>query len=176
MHDFLVAEWKTLLAVLLFCGCIFAWFYADEVKKAQNDNSQYQMTCIRPGESILDYKLGTPISQIDLTDFIPSSNANLHVTQYRKNNDSSVTLSFRDDKLITVEVDLQNPDFSDTCREDLKFFKKKQSPVAQSIPVGDTTDNIYEGLVLVTKTTPSDDDDPTKAAKKSDASIIIVPI
>ena len=177
MHDFIVAEWKTLLAVLLFCGCIFGWFYADEIEKAKNDNKQYQMTCIQPGESILGYKIGTPISQIDLSGFMPFDNADLHVTQFRPKDNSDIVLTFRDNKLVTIELTLDNPDFSETCREDLKYFKKKNSPVAQSIAVGDTTDNIYEGLVLVTKTTATaDDDDASKSVVKSDASIIIVPI
>ena len=33
MKDFLIAEYKTLLLVILFCGSIFSWFYVRELEK-----------------------------------------------------------------------------------------------------------------------------------------------
>ena len=177
MHDFIVAEWKTLLAVFLFCGCIFGWFYADEIEKAKEDTKQYQMACIRPGESVLGYKLGSSSSQFDLSGFT-ASDVNLPNTRQYRNSDNTITLTFRDDKLVAAQISLDAPDFSDACKEDLKHFKKTASTVAQAIPFDQSTDNIYEGLVVVTQTTaPTDDaDENSKPAVKSDASIIVVPI
>ncbi len=179
MHDFIVAEWKTLLAVCLFCGCIFGWFYADEIEKAKEDTKQYQMSCIRPGESVLDYKLGTPRAQFDLSAFTASDSGLPNTTLYQ-NSDNTTILAFRDDMLVAAQISLDAPDFSDACKDDLKHFKKTASAVAQAIPFEQSTDNIYEGLIVVTQTIPaaSDDEgeDASKTATKKDASVIVVPI
>lgn len=178
MHDFLVAEWKTLVAVVLFCGCIFGWFYADEVEKSKIDNAQYQMKCIRPGESVLGYKLGTPVSQLDLAGFTATNGGLENTTQYHSSDDG-IVLTFRNDILVAAQIAIDHPDFSDSCKEDLKHFKKSTSTVAQAIPFEKSTDNIYEGLVVVTQTTPAsdnEDEDTSKTATNKDASVIVVPI
>ena len=69
MHSFLKAEWGTIVAVFLFVGLIYGYFYYKEVSRQNEKTDRYVMQCIHPGKGLLDYKLNTSVSEINLQDF-----------------------------------------------------------------------------------------------------------
>ena len=175
MRDFIVAEWKTLLAVIIFCGGIFAWFYHDELQNAaQEQKDEYQMTCLHPGQSVMDYAIGTPSSQYDLSRFERSNDDTFGISTYTRD-DGAVTLTFRDDKLVSAEILVGAGVLPIDCLNDYHHYKTTEQPEAESISYGDTTDAIYKGLVVVTQN-PDENDDKLKSKSDVPLSIIVVPI
>ena len=143
MHEFLLAEWKTMLAVFVFCSAIFAWFYVDEVQKAEEAAKPYEYQCLDPGERVLDYALGMPLSALNLGDFELQTDPVFGIKKYRRH-DGAVVLHFRNDVLVKAEWFPQDMD----CGQDfdrLNSFKQ----VSQPIPYYGEVYELYEGFVRV---------------------------
>ena len=150
MHSFLKAEWKTILALILFGGALYGWFYFDAVKKAEKAAAPYEYTCIQAGKSLMDYQLGTDLSTLEhrLGDFQSSRDEALNTVRYARN-DGLIALNFRADKLASIEY-WPNPDVPmPNCEADIAEFTKTHQPTSESIPANDQTWIIYKGLVAI---------------------------
>ena len=165
MHSFLKAEWKTMLAVVVFCGAIYGWFYHAEVEKARALDAPYVFECLRAGDGFLDYKLGTPLQalepQLQSDGFARSRDELFNVTRYARP-DGAVALSFRDDKLAAIEFYPEKTENNPSCTSDIVKWRASQRPVAQEIVANDRQFVIYDGLVEIKQSDPvSGEDKPT---------------
>ena len=104
MHSFLKAEWKTILGVFVFCGSIFAWFYVQELRKAEAEAAPYQYECLRAGDGILDYRLGMTFDELSggIKDFTRTEDAVLGVSRYARA-DGALALNFRNNQVVSIE-------------------------------------------------------------------------
>ncbi|MBQ9243423.1 MAG: hypothetical protein IJ165_09395 [Proteobacteria bacterium] len=165
MHSFLKAEWKTILAVILFCGAIFGWFYHDEVEKERIQNTPYTFECLRAGSGLLDYALGTPLKSIEQKlqseGFSRSQDSLLSLTRYERP-DGAVALNFRDDALSAIEFYPKKTENIPSCANDIVNWKATARPVAQEIVSNDTKFIIYEGLVEMQQSDPISDGSEAK--------------
>jgi hypothetical protein len=167
-NDFFKAEWKTILVTILFGGAIFGWFYHDEIVKSQQKTEEYVMTCMHPGVSFKEYALNTPVQSLKLDGFQKTTDDVLK-TEIYKNSDNSIVLNVRSGKLASVEYYFADENAEDTCYKDMKYWTEKYSEVAENLPEGDRTHHIYQGLVLIQDTIPSQQPEPDTDALSEDA-------
>ena len=149
MHSFLVAEWKTIVAVIVFCGGIFAWFYHEELRREAEENAPYPYTCLGAGEHFREYLLGTPMAELQgaVAGFARTRDDGLDVDRF-ESPDGAYSLNFRHGRLAAIEY-YPEKDGNAECAADAEHFKSKASTVAQAIPVGGHIDQIYDGMILV---------------------------
>ncbi len=150
MNSFLKAEWKTMVSVVVFCGAIFSWFYVKELKLEKEKNAEYVYECIVAGTSILDYKLGAKLSDLNdrITDFKMTKDDGLNISRY-ESPDGGVVLNFRKDVLSAIEYYPEKMPFNSKCVTDAATWKQKKAPVRQSIVSDKTVYVVYAGLTLV---------------------------
>lgn len=157
MHSFLKAEWKTILAVFLFCGAIFGWFYHDELEKERRENAPYVYECLRVGDGLLEYKLGTPRQalepQLQAQNFTRTEDAPLHITRYERP-DGAIALSFRDDTLAAIEFYPKKTENNPSCANDIVNLRSSIPMVASPIITDNTALIIYDGLVEIRQSEP----------------------
>ena len=154
MHSFFKAEWKTIVAVILFCGAIFGWFYHDEIVKSRQNTEEYTMTCMVPGQSFQNYQLNTPISDLNLEGFTKTTDEILQTESY-KNAEGSLILNFRNGKLSSIEYYFPTDDKTAPCYADMKYWVSNHNEVAESLTENQRTHRIYEGFVLIQDTIES---------------------
>lgn len=150
MHSFLVAEWKTMVAIAVFCGGIFAWFYVDECQKEAKKDAPHVYTCLGAGAFLKNYHLGSPLEVLahDLDGFQKTQDEALHLVRYARQ-DGAIALNFRNQKLTAIEYYPKFDDDKRACLDDIDAFKQAAQPVAQSIRAGHRVDVIYDGLIHV---------------------------
>lgn len=150
MNSFLKAEWKTIVSVVVFCGAIFSWFYAKELKIEKEKNAEYVYECLVAGKSILDYKLGAELSDMGerIKDFKMTQKDGLDISRY-ESSDGGVILNFRKDILASVEYYPEKTQVNSKCVLDATTWKQKVAPVRQTIVSDKTAYVIYNGLTLV---------------------------
>ncbi len=165
MYSFLKAEWKTIVGVIIFCGLIFCWFYYQEVQKIKNAEAPYQFECIRAGKGLFDYNLGTPYSELNskLDGFSLSEDKSLNILRY-ESPDHTTILNFRKNTLASIEYSPDMTQLDERCVSDRKQLANN-SPVSESIKVGNRIHSIYNGYIVVkeeVEDTSNDDtsDDP----------------
>ena len=182
MRDFFKAEWKTIVIAILFCGAIFGWFYHDEIVKSQHKTEEYVMTCLHPGQSFKDYVLNTPVQSLKLDGFQKTTDDVLH-TEIYKSSDNSIVLNIRAGKLASIEYYFPTDYEADTCYKDTKYWTDKYSEVAESLPEGNRTHHIYQGLILIQDTvvspqpeqeTDSQNDDETEVSSTTTQNIGVI--
>lgn len=153
MQDFLRNEWKTIFIVTIFCAAIYSWFYVQDSKKKAEANSPYAYTCFRPGAALGQFVLGTPKSDVDLSAFAmnPAASGDFGVESWASAK-GDITLNFRHEKLASIEFfpSRYGGDI-DACKRDIEEFKKKNSPIAQPIPVENRTNVMFAGAVYVSR-------------------------
>ncbi|MBO4350690.1 MAG: hypothetical protein J6A01_07090 [Proteobacteria bacterium] len=167
MHSFFKAEWKTILALVVFGGALYGWFYFDAVKKAEKAAAPYEYTCIQAGKALMDYHLGTDLKTLEpqLKDFQSSRDDALHTVRYTRN-DGLIALNFRADKLASIEYwpnsDIPMPN----CEADIAEFTKTNKPTSESIPANNQNWLIYSGLVAIESVSQKTEDElPSESAE-----------
>ncbi len=150
MKDFLIAEYKTIILVLLFCGGIFLWFYERELAKdqAKKEAKVWVYTCMEPGKRVGDYTLGTQAPQQDNTweivhDAVPG------LTVWRHTNDNIVLNVAPDNTIRTIEF-YPDEERYDACNADFEAGTKGKSP-SSSIKVDGTLYIRYSGIQSVSR-------------------------
>lgn len=158
MYTFLKAEWKTIVVLLIFCGGIYAWFYAEEVRKEELKNKPYTFECLRSGEGILSYKLGTSVSalQAEIQGFQRTEDAPLGLVRYERP-DGAFILNFRHDILVSVEFYPEKTESIAACVSDIAKWKDTYRMIAEPIQTEDLENTIYEGMVQIQRVTKSDE-------------------
>ena len=170
MHSFFKAEWKTIVAVVLFCGAIFGWFYHDEIVKSRPDPEAYTMTCMEPGHSFQNYQLNTPVSALNLEGFTKTTDEILHTETY-KHAEGSLILNFRDGKLSSIEYYFPTDDKTEPCYADMKYWVSNHQEVAESLTENKRTHRIFEGIVLIQDTiAPPENTESSANSSSSDDS------
>lgn len=172
MHSFLKAEWKTILGVIIFCGAIFAWFYVQEMRKAEAAAAPYEYECLRAGDGILDYRLGMTFDELSDTirDYTQTEDTVLGVSRYERS-DGALALNFRDNRVVSIEFYPDKTEPDSRCISDAKIWKSTSKDVAEPIPAGNRVHIIYEGLILIQEQQPDDE-----KKEKKDIGWIVVPI
>ncbi len=165
MHSFFKAEWKTILALTLFGGALYGWFYFDAVKKAEKAAAPYEYTCIQAGKALMDYQLGTNLKTLEpqLLDFQSSRDEALNTIRYTRN-DGLIALNFRAEKLSSIEY-WPNPAISmPSCEADIAEFTKTHKSTSEAIAANDQNWIIYPGLVAIESTKANTNDDTSLEA------------
>ncbi len=151
MKDFLVAEYKTILLVLLFCGGVFSWFYMSELQKAEAKEEEteetWNYTCLEPGRMVRSYQIGQAAPAIDET--WQAEKEALGVTSLKKLNDpESLVINVRDNKIQSIEFFPAAED--KTCADDFTAWKDAgHGLIHESLNVGYRTYNRYDGITDV---------------------------
>ncbi len=173
MHAFLVAEWKTIVAVFVFCGAIFLWFYVEELQREEQENAPYPYTCLGAGDHVQKYKLGTPelVLAGELAGFMESREEDLGVVRYEK---PPYSLTFRDGVLSAIGY-FPGENADATCTEDAEQWKKSASIVAEPIRVSSRVDNIYNGMIQVQERETSTGEDGEEVITYRDVGWIVIP-
>lgn len=152
MYTFLKAEWKTITALVIFCGIIYAWFYAEEVRKEENKNKPYVFECLRAGKGILEYELGTPLDALTskLQTFKRTEDPSLNLVRYERP-DGAIALNFRFQKLASVEFYPDKTEELAACTADADQFLKTNKIAAEPIQTAEYQLMIYEGMNQILK-------------------------
>lgn len=183
MNSFLKAEWKTIVAVTLFCGAIFGWFYYQETLNIEAEEASYEYTCIFAGEGLLSDKLGMTYDELapKLSGFLKSEDKTIDTTSF-ESPDHIITYHFRQNRLASIEYypDMNNLD--EACAADFEQFKKTHSQKSAPILSQDKKTIAYEGLVIVqgkiknTNETESSFNNDDNEVKLRDIGWIILPV
>lgn len=156
MHDFLRTEWKTIVAVTVFCAVIYGWFYAQEREKKAEKDKPYVYSCFRPGVALGQYALGAEKSSVKLAGFSPvqSESAEFGAESFASPQ-NDIVLNFRNGVLAAIEFFPSRHDDEDgACGRDIEQFLKTNRSVSQDIPVADRTNAIYAGAVYISHAKP----------------------
>ena len=150
MKDFLIAEYKTIILVLLFCGGIFFWFYERELAKdqAKEEAKAWVYTCMEPGKRVGDYTLGTQAPPLDehwekVTNVIPG------MTVWRHDLGDIVLNVAPDNTIRTIEL-YPDEERYEACNADFEAGTKGSSPTV-SIKVDGTLYIRYSGIQSVSR-------------------------
>lgn len=152
MNSFIKAEWKTIVGIVVFGGVIFGWFYYQELLKLQDENVNYQFTCLHAGTGLKNFSLGTSYAaNADALSGYQKTDDNLLDLVKYESQDHSTILTFRRDKLAAVEYYPQSDSDNEICRKDFAEFSKRNKPISEPIRYDERIDVSYDGLVLVQK-------------------------
>ena len=150
MKDFIIAEYKTIILVLLFCGGIFMWFYNRELskEKAKAEAKAWVYTCLEPGKRVGDFTLGSPAPALDdrwevVRDVLPG------MTVWRQSQGGIVLNVSPDNTIRTIELYPDEANY-DACNADFEAGIKGKSPTS-SIKVDGTLYIRYAGIQSVSR-------------------------
>lgn len=161
MYTFLKAEWKTIVTLIIFCGAIFTWFYIDEIRKEELKTKPYEYECLKSGEGLLSYQLGTHLNalQSQITDFKRTEDKPLNIVRYEQP-DGAIALNFRQDILVSIEFYPQKTDEIEACASDAAEWQNTQKLIAEPIKAIQYQDFIYEGMVMVMESSSFSSENP----------------
>ncbi|MBQ1266006.1 MAG: hypothetical protein IIY06_04465 [Proteobacteria bacterium] len=149
MKDFLIAEYKTIILVLLFCGGIFFSFYAREVQKdAEKAKAKaWVYQCMTPGKSVGDYVLGKPAPTFDdtwesITDAVPD------MTVWRHFGGDMIINVDKNNTIRTIELYPSEERF-ETCQADFDAWAQNNKSTSAPIKKDDTYYTRYPGILTV---------------------------
>lgn len=153
MKDFLIAEYKTLILVLLFCGSIFSWFYVRELEKdaEKTKKTEWVYQCLEPGKRVGTYHLGASAPAFDdtweaLTDAVPG------MTSWRHQGGDMIINVSADNTIRTIEI-YPSDETYETCQADFDNWKKTNQPTASPFKAGALAYYRYAGIHSVSRIT-----------------------
>jgi len=150
MKDFLVAEYKTIILVSLFCGGVFSWFYINELLKAEpveEVEEVWNYTCLEPGKMVRTYQLGQDAPAFDNT--WQSNSEPLGVTSWKKKDSpEELVINVRDNKIQSIEFFPAAEEKA--CAADFEAWGRSgHSIIHESLNVGYRTYNRYDGITEI---------------------------
>ena len=153
IKDFFIAEYKTIILVLLFCGGIFGWFYYSELQK-EEAKKFHPYECMEPGVRLKDYYIGKTAPQFD-DSWEQTSELPGLVTWRHQGND--IIINLKDNIIKTIEYYPAEDDLK-KCSEDFKYWRKSHSTKSASIISDNKVYTKYTGVVEVAHAGKSDDE------------------
>lgn len=151
MKDFLLAEYKTIILVLLFCGGVYTWFYLDELEKAESKQNEpietWTYTCFEPGKMAKGYNIGDAAPAFDDSWKAISEPQNVTSWQHAGSADDLV-LNVRNDRIRSIEFSLLGEQ-DNACSDDLTEWLKTHKQLHESLVIGNREYQRYDGMTLI---------------------------
>lgn len=147
MREFLIDEWKTILAVTAFCCAVFGWFYLDEMKKANAKAAPHVYSCIQPGKSYGGYTLGSSLNGLPTANWTLQTDE-LGIPHYTDISDK-LTLGFRDNKLASIQIAVNAIENDNSCMADIQTYTQSHPPKSRPIEANNKRYTNYNGLIRI---------------------------
>ncbi len=146
MKDFLIAEYKTIILVLVFCAGIFSWFYVRELEKdaQKNAKTDWAYTCMEPGRGVNAYHVGDAAPAFDdsweRVEDVPG------ITMWRQNG-GELAVSVRDGHIWAIEYAPKDEALRSKCVADLEHWTASHPLNSAPISAGENQYLRYPGVV-----------------------------
>lgn len=151
MKDFLLAEYKTIILVLLFCGGVYTWFYLNELAKADSQQNEpietWTYTCFQPGKMAKGYIIGDDAPTFDNSWKAISEPSNVTAWQHAGSTDNLV-LNVRNNRIRSIEFSLLSEQ-NNACSDDLNEWLRTHKQHHESLVIGNREYQRYDGVTVI---------------------------